>query len=180
MLSIEELFFRLERREQLTAFITESNRIEGITDPPTSADVALFDKFIQRRRVNVQHVIDFVAHFQPGARLRDDTSIRGVRVGKYIKPPSGPEIRDRLIHILRQIRDGNLSPFQAHVEYEMLHPFTDGNGRSGRAIWLWHMSMLGHEGKALALGFLQNFYYQTFESHQWKTDTHGAVHAVIP
>jgi hypothetical protein len=34
-------------------------------------------------------------------------------------------------------------------------PTTDGNGRSGRALWLWCM-----RGRA-PLGFLHQFYYQT-------------------
>ena len=49
-------------------------------------------------------------------------------------------------------------PWVFHVQYERLHPFTDGNGRSGRALWAWQM-MRRREG--LALGFLHRFYYQT-------------------
>lgn len=48
-----------------------------------------------------------------------------------------------------------MSPFTTHLRYESIHPFSDGNGRSGRALWLWQM-----KGRA-PLGFLHQFYYQT-------------------
>ena len=38
------------------------------------------------------------------------------------------------------------------------HPFTDGNGRSGRALWLWQMN------NHAPFGFLHTFYYQTLEN----------------
>ena len=50
-----------------------------------------------------------------------------------------------------------LGACETHVRYELLHPFLDGNGRSGRALWLWLM------GQA-PLGFLHTFYYQTLSA----------------
>ena len=47
--------------------------------------------------------------------------------------------------------------YTLHHEYETLHPFTDGNGRSGRVLWLW---MLGGI-KNTPLGFLHHWYYQS-------------------
>src|SRR5215470_3568331 len=57
----------------------------------------------------------------------------------------------------------------AHVRYETLHPYTDGNGRSGRAVWLWHMTLLGQQRGALAIGFLHNFTIRL-----WPRTTEGA------
>jgi len=43
--------------------------------------------------------------------------------------------------------------FEVHLDYEHLHPFTDGNGRSARMLWAWQM-------REFPLGFLHTFYYQ--------------------
>jgi Fic family protein len=50
-------------------------------------------------------------------------------------------------------------PWVMHVEFEKLHPFMDGNGRTGRAIWVWHMLRCGR--KPFEISFLHRFYYQT-------------------
>ena len=44
-----------------------------------------------------------------------------------------------------------------HKHFESLHPFLDGNGRTGRALWLWMMGGIAQ----VPLGFLHTFYYQT-------------------
>ena len=82
----------------------------------------------------------------------------GVRVGDHIAPPSGPKLMSRLQDLLDRVNRKQVRPHQAHVEYENLHPFSDGNGRSGRALWLWM-----RQGDA-PVGFLRQFYYDTLAS----------------
>lgn len=53
-------------------------------------------------------------------------------------------------------------PYKIHLLYEDLHPFTDGNGRSGRAIWLWQMERQG----GTRLSFLHWWYYATLAKGQ--------------
>jgi hypothetical protein len=87
-------------------------------------------------------------------------------VGNHIAPPSGPKIVEEFDLLLKRMADDALTPWAAHVAYETLHPYTDGNGRSGRAVWLWHMQSRGELDRALALGFLHTFYYQTLAARQ--------------
>ncbi len=136
----------------LVEFVRESNRIEGILREPLPEEIAVHENLLSAEKVETADLCSFVSIIAPGHRLRDSAGLN-VRVGNHIAPPGGPEIRDCLEHLLAN--EANLSPWEQHVAYETLHPFTDGNGRSGRALWLHR-----HGGHA-PLNFLHQFYYQT-------------------
>ena len=149
----------------LEDFVRESNRIEGIERAAALAheaeqfarEVEITQTFITLTRPTVLDLENFVfvctemcAH---PAVLRRRVGM-DVRVGTYAPPPGGHMIEVRLAALLEDM--GAVDAYQTHLAYEHLHPFTDGNGRSGRALWLWQIG--GHA----PLGFLHSFYYQTF------------------
>ena len=140
----------------LLQFIEESNHIEGIDRLPYTEEVEAHERLLALTKVTVADLGEFVAVVQPGAKLRQMSGMN-VRVGRHYPPRGGPEIRKRLEAILEN-RD-HLDSFLQHMAYEILHPFMDGNGRSGRALWLHRMG--GIEGAPL--GFLHTFYYQTLD-----------------
>lgn len=141
----------------LHTFVTESNRIEGIRRPPKQIEIDATAQFVMLPGLMVRDIKTLVAAFQPDAILRDRKGLN-VRVGNHVAPFGGPMIQADLARLLAKITGGQIDPWVAHVAYETLHPFTDGNGRSGRAIWLWHMEQ--HCG-GTELTFLHAFYYQT-------------------
>jgi hypothetical protein len=139
-------------------FTRESNRIEGILRDPTEDEVDALVRFVGLSQPTVADVEAFVAVCAPGKPLRRQPGMN-VRVGSHIAPAGGPEIEAQLADILEYASIGD-DPWMAHVQYETLHPFMDGNGRSGRALWAWQMvRAIG----GCPLGFLHHFYYQTLE-----------------
>ena len=149
-----------ERR--LREFIRESNHIEGIDREPTEDEIKVAVAFLEFSAVDIMDLQAAVSVFQPGAMLRANRGM-DVRVGNHIAPLGGPEIRERLTNLLR-FPPGRHTPHTVHCNYEDLHPFTDGNGRSGRLLWLW--MMVKRDGQMPPLGFLHTFYYQTLEASQ--------------
>ncbi len=145
----------------LIEFILESNRIEGIhrslNHPQTQLEVEAYKKFLNAEDTTVQTLEDFVSVIQPDARLRREVGLN-VYVGNHVPMSGGHKVEIKLTELLHEMYW--IGPYEMHIQYEQLHPFTDGNGRSGRVLWLKQMG-----GKA-SLGFLHEFYYQTLASKQ--------------
>lgn len=142
-----------------TTFMRESNRIEGIMREPYLREVQALYDFLNLKTIQVGNVDALVHIFQPDAVLRRRVGMN-VRVGNHVPQRGGPGIITALEELLGKINHSELLPYHAHRAYEFLHPFSDGNGRSGRALWAWQM-LKEKRWPGLDLGFLHAFYYQT-------------------
>lgn len=154
------------RYGQLQGFVKESNKIEGISGAST-AEIAAHLRLLDRNRLTTRVLTDFVSVVQPGASLRRKAgqNVVVVRHGSVVHRalPGGPEVGRALTNLIKAINAGQLSPHEAHLEYETLHPFTDGNGRSGRAIWLWQVQRQEPLRDPFAVKFLDSFYYDALK-----------------
>lgn len=73
-----------------------------------------------------------------------------VRVGNYVPPPP-QEVSGLMFELLTWWNQGSikLSPVLSsaiiHYRFEAIHPFADGNGRTGRALALWELYRRGFD-----------------------------------
>lgn len=153
----------MSERPGLREFVRESNRIENIVREPTRAEMEAHERLLGLDFLAVADIVEFVLGVAGGnAPLRSRLGMN-VRVGPHVPPPGGPEIHQALAALLAEINSSRkLSPYGAHCRYETLHPFLDGNGRSGRAIWAWHMLDVGRD--PFALSFLRRWYYDSLDA----------------
>jgi hypothetical protein len=145
--------------EHLSAFITESNKIEGILDFDMVVEMRAYSLFLLLPDIKVADMSNIVNILQPGARLRDEPGM-DVTVGDH-RPRAGcPSMKLWLTEILLRANRGH-SPFVVHNQYESLHPFMDGNGRSGRLLWAWQMCKF--KRWSFQRPFLLEFYWQALQ-----------------
>ena len=149
-------------------FIVESNRIEGINRPSTTQEVIAHEDLLALSAISVQDVEKFVDACA-GAPLRRRAGMN-VYVGNHVPPPGGPEVEQQLKLLLADmaIFGTRVIPAEYHQRYETLHPFMDGNGRSGRALWAWQRLQRGES--PFALGFLWSYYYETLQQSRYETE----------
>ena len=136
----------------LEDFVRESNKIEGIIRDPSTKEMNAHNLFLGLRTPYRGDLVEFVSAVQSDAVIRNKVGLN-VMVGNYMAPKGGPGIMRMLDDLLNRY----CSPRFLHTEYERIHPFTDGNGRSGRVLWLHKMGGI----EKAPLGFLHTFYYQT-------------------
>jgi Fic family protein len=73
-----------------------------------------------------------------------------VRVGQHV-PPAAAEVSGLMFELLQwwNDRSAELSPVLSssilHYQFEWIHPFADGNGRTGRALALWELYRRGFD-----------------------------------
>ena len=154
--------------KNLDLFAKESNVIEGIHDHvrdrihTEALDGLLFDG-----NITIPKLASFVSIIQPGAKLRLNPGDRVMIGGRECPPPS--RIEGLLGNLLADVSEEKLSSYEAHCRYEMIHPFMDGNGRSGRALWLWIWA--NQEKRLVPNSFLHQFYYQTLQDFRKTRDS---------
>ena len=77
-----------------------------------------------------------------GQRVEKVKNAKGFRncyvmVGMKFVQTTPEQVYDELIELEKKIKNGGMTPLDIYRAYEEIHPFEDGNGRSGKIILNW-------------------------------------------
>lgn len=149
----------------LKKLIAESNAIEGITDPKEirQSMVAwdyLYDHNMPLTKGVVCKVQKIITINQTDLRPHERGYYRSmakvnVRVGSY-HPPDWGAIDYYMEHWL--VEYTQMTPWEAHRQFESIHPFVDGNGRTGRMLMWWDEVKRGGEPTLIKAAERQEYY----------------------
>jgi hypothetical protein len=79
---------------------------------------------------DIEHLGKMVERYKNGEGFRSC----GVRVGPRVYPP-WQDVVPQLKNLLK--RWDELSPIEFYKKFELIHPFVDGNGRTGKILLNW-------------------------------------------
>jgi len=151
----------------LDKFMRESNAIEGELEDGggrgrlNRGDIQAAHLMLGYKEVTLEKLLKVheklgeYLHVVWNGRLREVD----VRVGTY-KAPRWIEVADLMADYIKKYK--KMDSFEAYNEFEMIHPFRDINGRTGRLLWL---KKALKEGYRFNISFLHKYHYQTLDRH---------------
>ena len=129
-------------------YIHQSNLIEGYDDPAYDKQSMVAWKYLRKQKELTHEVIcelqrlitasqdDLEPHLMGAYRPYD------VQIGSYT-PIHHSYVKGYMDNWLLDYKAQD--PKVAHIAYETIHPFADGNGRSGRMLMWWQEIQNGQE-----------------------------------
>lgn len=146
-------------------FLRESNAIECVFDQQSLKDAIMAWEFIKNKEALTHSVVSEVHKIlmknQPiEDRLKGSYRDCGILIGGRAGLACAliPAKIDAWITSMNTRRAWKA----LHVEYEKIHPFVDGNGRTGRIFMNWHRRRLGLPILVIKVGQQQHNYYKWF------------------
>jgi Fic family protein len=148
--------------------IRESNLIENIDDPNFDKQSLIAWLYLSEQKrlthqviKKTQKMITLLQDMRPDTRgyYRDLARI-DVRVGWSIAPPYS-QVQALMDNWLLAYK--TLEPIVAHITFEKIHPFVDGNGRTGRML-MWWQELKADRQPTLFLNSEKQDYYKLFGS----------------
>lgn len=151
--------------DRVWAFLKQSNLIEGVSDFPSLVDAGnawehllTYDKLSHHA---ILHTHKILMLRQNGLRPDEKGYYRrrNVFVGNHIAPDW---------HYVENLMDNwlldhmYLTPKEAYIRFEHIHPFVDGNGRVGRMLYNWQ-NLKANKDIHVILDRYKSSYYKWFQ-----------------
>lgn len=146
--------------------IHHSNLIENVDDPFEDKLSGLAWKYISaQKRLTYERVMELHRLITIN-QLDIDTSGEPRRVPVYIATRFGnvqtPPPMEAFMLFKQWLHDmqswRKLDPKEMHIRLEKIHPWVDGNGRTGRMLMWWHESMLNREPTIIRFENRKDYY----------------------
>ncbi|PWT73649.1 MAG: hypothetical protein C5B59_12710 [Bacteroidetes bacterium] len=150
------------------AFLKESNLIEGVTDDDSLVQAWKAWDYLMKEDVLTKDVVlhthkILMAHQKIRADQKGHFRKLNVTVGGY-EAPDWKEVPNRMwawtLEAMR--RSPPIDDKQLHIEYEKIHPFVDGNGRTGRMFMNWMRIKRLNKPLLIILDSEKDSYYSWF------------------
>lgn len=148
-------------------FLSESNAIEGVHDKHSFQDAENAWRYIIGERAITPSVIKHTHKILMERQKLDRKYVgqfRDCTVYVGDRECSPLLLEKRIATWCKDISKAPADSWKAlHVAYERIHPFIDGNGRTGRMFMNWHRLKFGLPLLVIHVGREQREYYTWFQ-----------------
>lgn len=155
----------IEKIKDEHAWIWQSNLIENVDDRKEDARSLRAWKWLLKQPWSMKTVLGLHGRIMRRLMGKEAGNLRTCDVGIY---QAGGLLRrcphwEKVPALLRDwVENCPMDWKEAHVAFEKIHPFRDGNGRTGRMLMNWQRVTLGME-PLLILAMDRHDYYRWFE-----------------
>ena len=130
-------------------FVRVSNRMAGIEREPTPSEISAHRGLLAANALRVENLELFVHHVAEGAQVRREPAPQAMSADEEAFPRE--QLKADLATIVLAAQKQAASPQRLHRIYTLLSPFTDGNGRCGRALLMWQIMRASETREAEAV-----------------------------